>query len=67
MTEQDLAIQNLRRENAALQKKIKQLETTVLILKTQVEELHQQTKRDRLVMSEGFHGEAHKCQNQSIH
>ena len=56
MTEQDLTIQNLRRENAALQKKIKHLETTVLILKTQVEELHQQTKRDRLAMSEGFHG-----------
>lgn len=57
MTEQDLIIQNQRREIAKLRKQIQHLETTVLILKTQAEELHQQLKRDRMTLSEHFRGE----------
>lgn len=56
MTEQDLIIQNQRREIAKLRKQIQHLETTVLILKTQAEELHQQLKRDRLALSSHLHG-----------
>lgn len=56
MTEKDLIIQNQRREIAKLKKEIEHLETTVLILKAQAEELHQQIKRERLAMSAGFRG-----------
>ena len=58
MTEKDLIIQNLRRENAHLKAERQRIETMIAILKTQVEELHQQIKRDRLAMSNHFRGEA---------
>lgn len=56
MTEKDLIIQNQRREIAKYKKAVEHLETMVLILKAQVEELHQQIKRERLAMSAGFRG-----------
>ena len=51
-----LGVKNFTTENKQLRKENEQLKTTVLILKTQVEELHQQIKRDRLAMSSGFRG-----------
>lgn len=51
-----LGVKNMTAENKQLREENDQLKTTVLILKTQVEELHQQIKRDRLAMSSGFRG-----------
>lgn len=56
MIEKDLIIQNQRREIAKYKKAVEHLETTVLILKAQAEELHQQSKRARFSTSAGFRG-----------
>ena len=53
-----LGVKNFTAENKQLRKENDQLKTTVLILKTQVEEFHQQIKRDRMALSEHFRGEA---------
>lgn len=53
-----LGVKNLTAENKRLKKETEQLKTTVLILKTQAEEFHQQIKRDRMTLSEHFRGEA---------
>ena len=45
-----LGVKNLQNELKQLRKENEQLKTTITILKTQVEELHQQTKRDRLAL-----------------
>ena len=52
-----LGVENLTNERKRLAKENEQLKTTITILKTQVEELHQQIKRDRLALSEHFRGE----------
>ena len=57
MTEKDLIIQNQRRTIAEQNRKIQHLETMLLICKTQVEEFHQQIKRDRLALSRHIAGE----------
>ena len=52
-----LGVKNLTNERKRLTKENEQLKTTILILKTQVEELHQQIKRDRLALSRHLAGE----------
>jgi len=52
-----LGVKNLQNELGQLRKENDSLKTTVLICKTQVEEFHQQIKRDRLALSRHLAGE----------
>ena len=52
-----LGVKNLTNELKQLRKENEQLKTTITILKTQVEEFHQQIKRDRLALSRHLAGE----------
>lgn len=52
-----LGVKNLQNELKQLRKENDSLKATVCICKAQVEEFHQQIKRDRLALSRHFAGE----------